>query len=416
MPERDTTVWMWLLSAAVPVVGLVAGIRIGTSETRLTHAAVAALIMAVVSFVSVPTRSGIRMTPVVSVVAALPFIHTGDGRRLFVLATGLAVVALGAAAVWVVRTAKGDDPGSILLDSARIIVAGGFYLIAFERLGYRTLERIVADGAGWLADWWQVVALVVIVPMWFVIEAALLSIPVIWRHFRRKRLELRDFDVHLTLMATGVLFGMTFEVIGWFALAIAGLPFVFALGAFRRLAETRRTYSQTVRALARIPEAAGHVQAGHADRVMELAGSVARDMGLGPTSVEEVEWAAYLHDIGRISLNDPGVVKIGYTEVDIAEWGAVIAEEATLHDVALVIKRQHEPYRRPGQTPDPDLPIASRIIKVASAYDEFVSESGMSPLEALEQLHRGSVYDYDPDIVASVRRVLEEARALSVRR
>ena len=31
----------------------------------------------------------------------------------------------------------------------------------------------------------------------------------------------------------------------------------------------------------------------------------------------------------------------------------------------------------------------------------------ISPLEAMEKLHRGSVYDYDPDVVAVLRRMLE---------
>lgn len=415
MAERPgTAMWVWLVSAGVPVLGAVSAIRIATSQARLSHAVVAAAAIVALGFVVVPSRSGVRMTPSVAAIAALPFITAG-GQRLFDLATGLAVVAIGAAAVWVVRTARGDEQGGVLLDSARLLAAGGFYLIAYEWIGPGVLARLAEEGSGWIADWWQVVALLAVVPASFLVESLLTSSASGWPGLRRGGLELRDFDIHLTLVATGLLFGLTFETVSWFALGIAGLPFFFAWGAFRRLAETRRTYAQTVRALAQIPEAAGHVNQGHAVRVTDLAGSIARRLKLGPTAVEQVEWSAYLHDIGRISLNDPAVVKIGYTEVDIAEWGAVIAEEATLDDVAVVIRRQHEPYRRPGQLPDPDLPVASRIIKVCSAYDEMVAEGGLSPLEALEQLHRGSVYDYDPDIVTALRSVLDAGDALSRR-
>ena len=31
----------------------------------------------------------------------------------------------------------------------------------------------------------------------------------------------------------------------------------------------------------------------------------------------------------------------------------------------------------------------------------------MSPLEALEALHAGAAYEYDPEVVASLRRLLE---------
>jgi hypothetical protein len=417
VPERATKgIWVWLLSAGVPLLGVVAGIRVATSESRLSHALAAAAVMTGLSFIVVPTRSGIRMTPVVSTIAALPFVRSADGDPMFDLVTGIAVVAIGSAAVWVVRTARGDEPVSVLSDSLRTMLAGGLYLFVFDRLGAWLLAGSISERSGWPADLWQVVALALVIPLWFLIEAMVVAAPVGWKHMHRGTLELRDFDIHVTLIATGALFGLSFEVIGWFAIAIVGLPFMFALGAFRRLAEMRLTYAQTVRALAQIPEAAGHVQPGHAVRVKALAGAVARDLGLRPTAVEEVEWAAYLHDIGRISLNDPGVVKIGYTEADIAEWGSVIAEEATLNDVATVIRRQHEPYRRPGQLPDPDLPVASRIIKVCSAYDELVGEEGMFPLEALEQLHRGSVYDFDPDIVNTVRSILESTDSLTPRR
>ncbi len=44
---------------------------------------------------------------------------------------------------------------------------------------------------------------------------------------------------------------------------------------------------------------------------------------------------------------------------------------------------------------------------MAAAYDWKVHEVGMSPLEALEALHAGAAYDYDPEVVASLRRLLE---------
>jgi HD-GYP domain-containing protein (c-di-GMP phosphodiesterase class II) len=51
--------------------------------------------------------------------------------------------------------------------------------------------------------------------------------------------------------------------------------------------------------------------------------------------------------------------------------------------------------------------MASKIIKATSAYDHATMELGFSPLEALEVLHRGAAYDFDPDVVHAVRRVLE---------
>ena len=81
--------------------------------------------------------------------------------------------------------------------------------------------------------------------------------------------------------------------------------------------------------------------------------------------------------------------------------------------VTTIVRRQHEPFRSPGEVSNPDLPLASRIIKVCSAYDESVHEMGFSPLEALERIHRGTVYDFDPDVVRELRAVLERRGTLN---
>jgi HD-GYP domain-containing protein (c-di-GMP phosphodiesterase class II) len=189
---------------------------------------------------------------------------------------------------------------------------------------------------------------------------------------------------------------------------IALLPYSFAHLAFRRFQETKTTYRQTIRALARIPEVSGLGIDGHADRTTEMATSIAKEMGLGPSQVEDVEYAGLMHDIGRVSLSEPQILKMGFTDDDIARWSAeIIAESPYLEQVATQVRDQYESYRKPGEQHDPDVSIVSRIIKVAAAYDWQTHRSGMSPLAALEELHAGAAYEYDPEVVASLRRLLE---------
>ena len=416
MDEHRTTGWLRTTGLVAATLMAAGGIAVGGVE-RIADVLMGGLLMAVLSTVPIPTRSSVRLTPALSVVAALPLVRfRASGERLE-MTTQLAVVILGAALAWLASSSRGSAARTATTHAVRLLVAGLGYVSLFEFVGMQGLATIGLQTDEWLSDWWQVAMIALVTPVVFVLEgmAATITRSALSRTLgARGPLELRDFDIYLTLVATGALFGLTFAVIGWFAVLVAGVPFLLALGSFRRLAETRRTYFQTVRALAQIPEAAGHVEPGHAIRVARMATAVARYLGLAPTAVEEVLWAAYLHDIGRISLNDPGVAKIGYTEVDIAEWGSVIVQEATLHEVADIIRLQHEPYRRPGQQADPDLPVASRIVKVASAYDDLVADGSHSPLEALEQLHRGSVYDYDPEIVNAVRSILEARDELTV--
>ena len=200
----------------------------------------------------------------------------------------------------------------------------------------------------------------------------------------------------------------------WWALPIALLPYSFAHSAFRRFQETKVTYKQTIRALARIPEVSGLGIDGHADRTTDLATSIAKEMGLGPSQVESVEFAGLMHDIGRVSLNEPQVLRMGFTDEDIARWSSeIIAESPYLDRVADDVRHQYDPFRKPGEQDDPDVSPVSRIIKVAAAYDWNVHKDRRSPLESLEALHAGAAYDYDPEVVASLRRLLEGRGVLS---
>ena len=60
------------------------------------------------------------------------------------------------------------------------------------------------------------------------------------------------------------------------------------------------------------------------------------------------------------------------------------------------------------QHDDVDIPLESRIIKAANAYDDLVGEerSPARSLEALERIHLGLAYEYDPRVVASLARVI----------
>ncbi len=220
---------------------------------------------------------------------------------------------------------------------------------------------------------------------------------------------LKDLPLIGSLIAAGTAFGLVWQYSDpWVAVVVGAVPFHITFSSFRRRADTSRTYGQTILALARIPEVGGLALEGHADRTADLAVRIGKEMGLQPNRVEVLEYAALMHDIGRITLTEPSIVEQGYTEDDISRWSSeIIAESDYLEDAANVVRVHHHPYRRPGEEDDPDHPMEARIVKVASAFDRAIHEAGASPLEALELLHRGGVYDYDPRVVRSLRTVLE---------
>ena len=391
----------WLFPFAAGLVGVYAGTRAVTDPFHLMVAA-AALILA--SLVDVATSdTGNRFTLGIAVAAAIPFVlsHTSGVD----VAGTISAYGLGVAGVWALRHSRGEAHAELLPTVIRRF--GGFVSYA---AGYSSMRvGVLAELSG---GWEDLLPFFVAVAWWLGVEIILRAFLVVGKRELSRtylaRALVADMNVFLGLALTGALFGELYPALGWWAMAIALLPYSFAHAAFKRFQETKVTYKQTIRALARIPEVSGLGVDGHADRTTELATAMAKEMGLGPSEVEDVEYAGLMHDIGRVSLNEPQVLRMGFTDDDIARWSAeIIAESPYLEPVAEHVRHQYEPFRKPGEQEDPEVSLISRIIKVAAAYDWKVHRDGMSPLEALEALHAGAAYEYDPELVASLRRLLE---------
>lgn len=407
MAGADVRVARWVVPASglMAVVAVAAGALLHFQPGGASPAWVggSAALMALLGLVVVPAAGRTEFTPAYVVASSLPFL----GGAGFDAASAGATVALALAATWLLRTIRRDDPRAILLSFLKRSLAFaayiGGYALALQGLG----------GLDWgFPEWNPAVAFVVAGVGAFVVEVVSSAV---FRFEPGGRASVyfafetaRDLPIYLSLVATGALFGLAFDTISWGALVLAALPYAFAHSAFRRFELAKRAYRQTIEALAQIPEVGGHTDPGHARRTAELAVAIATEMGLRPSEVESTEYAAFLHDIGRVSLNEPSVLRMGFTENDIARWGSeIVGETAYLADVAEVVRRQYEPFRSPGDGGDPDLPVAAKIVKIASAYDESAVELGFSPLEAMDRLHRGAAYDYDPEIVSVLRTVLD---------
>lgn len=368
------------------------------------HAVVlGAAILAAAQIVRVPTPSGQLLDIGLAVAAAVP-VMTQD-----LYATG-AIYSLGLLGSWVALIGNRHRAATSFLPGALALAA---YAVAY----FGTLRRLEAAG-GLSPQAMQLVGLVGGGLAWFLAMALMRSS----LRYRRERLAFRylwlqaleDWSVVVGLVAAGGLFALSWSQLRWWSIPMAMMAYGFSHLAFVRYEGTKVTYAQTIRALARIPEAAGLAPAGHAVRATEIAMAMGRELGLPPREAADLEFSALMHDVGRITLNEPAILKAGYTDEDIARWGAEIVSEAPyLRNVATIIRLQHQPFRRPGEIVDVDLPLASKVLRVASAYDQATVEMGLSPLEAIETLHRGAAYDFDPDVVKALRRALVRSSVIA---
>ena len=406
--DRAAAVLWVVIPVAVAMAG-VAGLGIGAIPAVSALGAAGAIVLS--ELVRVPTRSDVHITPALAVVAALPIIHPLDLANFVRDLAGLmSAVAIGSGVAWVLRIARGAERHEAMVVVVRRIGSALVYLAAFAGKG-----RV----AMLLGEYVDLLAIAVGIAAAFVVEMVIGILlrpgPPLDSRLHLARRESADVAAYATVMVAGAWGGYVWLETGAWALVIGSLVYLFVDRAFRRLHDARSTYDETIRSLARIPEVANQVVDGHADRTADLAVAVARRYRVGPDEVDLIQRSALLHDIGRISMNDPGVAGLGATDAEIAGWGAEIVKEASLEPEAEIIARQCDVFRHPGLPAETDLPLGSRIVKVCSAYDQGVHEMKMSPLESMERLHRGSVYDFDPGVVDRLREVLEARGAFGTR-
>ena len=160
----------------------------------------------------------------------------------------------------------------------------------------------------------------------------------------------------------------------------------------------------------------------HAFRVAELASTLGIRLGLAPVAVARLRLAALLHDVGKLSVPDGVLDKPGPLTED--EWQRVrnhpeyafqMIASSVHPEVAETVLKHCEridgkgyPHGDRGE----EIPIASRILLVADAYDAMLSPRPYRlPLtveEALTNIEAGSGTQFDRDVVAALTGTADE--------
>ncbi len=183
-------------------------------------------------------------------------------------------------------------------------------------------------------------------------------------------------------------------------------------------------FSGTVKAIIEALDAKDSFTLGRSRRVAFYAAKIVSKLALNPTEVSQIELAGLLHDIGMIGVAESILNKTQklsdeeYEKIKMhVHYSVKILEDIKqLYDITEIIKYHHEyyngcgyPYGLKGE----EIPLGSRIIAIADAFDSMVSNrayrKSLTPDEAMEIIKQCAGKQFDPNLVQIFEAVLPEA-------
>jgi diguanylate cyclase (GGDEF)-like protein len=159
----------------------------------------------------------------------------------------------------------------------------------------------------------------------------------------------------------------------------------------------------------------------HARRVARMSAFVARELKLPEDQVLEVEYAAALHDIGKIGVADGILRKADILDHD--EWQEMKRHSELgyqilngidfLRSAAEIVYAHHERWDGTGYPrglKEDEIPMGARVFSVVDAYDAMMSRrpyrEAMSQDDALEEIMRNSGSQFDPRVVSAFLKMI----------
>jgi hypothetical protein len=220
----------------------------------------------------------------------------------------------------------------------------------------------------------------------------------------------------MVLGLVGVAMAEIMAAIGVWGLGLFVLPLIVARQTYQQSVQLRSAYADTISSLVAALEAKDLYTKGHSVRVAEYAVLIARAMEMAPDRVGRIEYAALLHDVGKVGVSRRVLAKESrlsddeYAEIKRhPQMGAhIVADVPYLADLVPFIEHHHERMDGRGYgdgVAGADIPLEARILAVADSYDAMTSvrpyRGAMSHASALEELRNGSGTQFDPEVVAA---------------
>ena len=160
---------------------------------------------------------------------------------------------------------------------------------------------------------------------------------------------------------------------------------------------------------------------GHSQRVAELAGQLAEELGLDERICEDLRVAGRLHDVGKIGireaiLNKPGSLtaeEFEHVKQHVKIGLDILAPLFHIREPLKYVEHHHEHWDGAGYPlglVGEDIPLGARILCAADTFDALTSKRAyrdpMAPLAALEHLRVDVGKQFDPCVYDALVRVI----------
>ncbi len=183
--------------------------------------------------------------------------------------------------------------------------------------------------------------------------------------------------------------------------------------AFKRI---KSASLETIYRLSRAAEYKDEDTGAHIQRMSYYTAAVARKMGLSERDVENLLYAAPMHDIGKIGIPDRILLKPG--KLDDEEWvimrqhtifGAKILEGSDTEFVklgAIIALSHHEKWGGTGYPKGlkgKEIPLSARIVAIADVFDALTSnrpyrKEPFSTEQAFDMIKENIGTHFDPEV------------------
>jgi len=179
--------------------------------------------------------------------------------------------------------------------------------------------------------------------------------------------------------------------------------------------EPRQLFLGAIQALVNTLEACDAYTKDHSQAVAEMAVVLGRQVKLSAEELDDLRWAALLHDVGKIAV-DPDILnkpsELTSTEYRHIMTHAIIGPNLVrpfVNDrVVDIISHHHDHFDGGGldqKIRGKEIPLGARIVALTDAYQAMISDrpyrKALSRLDAIEEIQWYSGSQFDP-ILANI--------------